>query len=299
MDEAERLIPYLYSFDARTAASRLVALGAPAVDALIAVIDGRYVPPDLSCLPATDSDAPTVAAALPAEPQADAARERAAYVLGDIGDARAVAPLIAAYGREHDRFIRLALARALGKIGDPRAVDTLIDALAGRVWTPDCRHLVEDLARIGGARAIDTLLDLLQRAVYTYGCAAAAARLLAVHCADPRVPAGLAAGLRPDAEFITVQAAIEALESCGGAQAVPALLDFVRTLLALPSERWDDREDNLSETEQGVVFHIIKTEFWAAVGAVRRCGDETSAAVLDDLLAGAAPYLGGSAPVGC
>ena len=291
MNEAEALIPYLYTFDAREAANRLAALGQPAVAALIAVISGEYSP-DLSRLPDASASVPV---GIPAEPQADAARERAAYILGDIGDAQAVEPLLVAYAHERDRFIRLALARALGKIGDPRA----IPALAGRLGTPDFRSLVSDLARIDGEQAVEPLIGLIRREEYTYGCAALAAGLLAQRSDDTRSVAGLTGGLRPDAEFATVQAVIAALGEIGGQGAAQGLLDFVRGLLALPPERWDGREDNLSETDQGMVFHVLKTEFRDAVSAIRRCGDAETVAALERLLASAPPYTGGSVPVGC
>lgn len=290
MSEVEALIPYLYSYDAREAAARLVALGQPAVMPLIAVIEGQYVIADLSYLTRAGNSLPACIA-VPAEPALDAARERAAYVLGDIGDARAVEALIAAYGRERDRYIRLAVARALGKIGDPRGVDVLIDALAGRPWTPDFVHLVNDLARIGGESAVEPLIGLIRREDYTYGSAARAAAHLALHRDHPRAVIGLTGGLRLDAEFATVQAVTAALGEMGGTVGVCALLDFIREMMALPPERWDEREDNLSETDQGVAFHILKTEFHDAASAVRRAGDAEASAALDRLLAGAPSYL--------
>lgn len=55
-------------------------------------------------------------------------REDAADALGEIGDARAVEPLIAALG-DPDDDVREAAAEALGNIGDPRAADPLRAAL--------------------------------------------------------------------------------------------------------------------------------------------------------------------------
>jgi len=48
---------------------------------------------------------------------------------GDIGDSRAVEPLIEALGDEEDRGIRWRAAVALGEIGDERAVEPLIETL--------------------------------------------------------------------------------------------------------------------------------------------------------------------------
>ncbi len=281
MTEADELIPYLYSLDARAAAVRLAQLGAPAVAPLIAVISGQYIP-DLT---PPGSDPLLAGMAAPTKVEAGAARERAAYVLGEIGDVQAVDALIAAYRREADRYIRLAAARALGKIGDPRAIDTLADALAGRAWTPDYRFLVDDLARIGRERAVAPLIGLVQSADYTYGSAARAAQHLLAYRDDPRVLDGLIGGLRIDAEITTVRAVIAALAEIGGERANEALLAFVASLTALPPERWDDRDDNLSETEDGTVFHVLKTELDDAVQALRRRGDAAVTAALDRLLA--------------
>ena len=49
-------------------------------------------------------------------------RQYAAEALGEIGDARAVAPLIAALENDDYRKVRYEAAEALGKIGDERAV---------------------------------------------------------------------------------------------------------------------------------------------------------------------------------
>jgi len=55
-------------------------------------------------------------------------RQAAAEALGELGDARAVGPLIVAL-QDGDVEVRRAAAWALGEIGDARAVDPLIAAL--------------------------------------------------------------------------------------------------------------------------------------------------------------------------
>ena len=65
--------------------------------------------------------------ALGSEKDSDA-REAAADALGEIGDPKAVEPLIAAL-KDPDDDVREAAAEALGRIGDPRAVDPLNAAL--------------------------------------------------------------------------------------------------------------------------------------------------------------------------
>jgi len=60
-------------------------------------------------------------------------RTAAAGALGQIGDPRAVEPLIAAL-KDEGESVRSSAARALGKIGDPRAVESLIAALKDKKW---------------------------------------------------------------------------------------------------------------------------------------------------------------------
>lgn len=52
----------------------------------------------------------------------------AAETLGEIGDARAVEPLIEAV-KDKDEYVRWAAIETLGEIGDARAVESLIEAL--------------------------------------------------------------------------------------------------------------------------------------------------------------------------
>ncbi|MFN8563580.1 MAG: HEAT repeat domain-containing protein [Anaerolineae bacterium] len=282
MNEVEPLLAHLYSADAREAADRLVALGAPAVEPLIALLSGQHPTPDW-----------TQFEGFGAAPDTNAARERAAYILGDIGDPRAVEPLIAAYARESDRYIRLAAVLALGKIGDPRGLPTLTAALDAPAWTPAYARIVDDFARIAGASAVEPLIRVVQSAHYTYGGAAHAARALAHLRADLRVLPGLVAALRPDAEITTVEALIDVLAETGDPRAGGALLGFVGALIRLPPERWDDRDENRSETDQGVEFHIFRTYLQAASGAIRKMGSLEAITALERLLGSAPGYVAG------
>jgi HEAT repeat protein len=86
-------------------------------------------------------------------------RHSAAYMLGELKDARAVEPLIAALN-DPDADVRAAAARALGKLGDAHALERLIDLLAA----PDAklrRAAVEALGRLRDARAVEPLIALL------------------------------------------------------------------------------------------------------------------------------------------
>jgi HEAT repeat protein len=86
-------------------------------------------------------------------------RAIAAATLGNIGDAKAVDPLIEAL-KDADDDVRERAAEALGKIGDAKAVDPLIEALkdaSGEVRWRAARALVE----IGDAKAVDPLIEAL------------------------------------------------------------------------------------------------------------------------------------------
>jgi HEAT repeat protein len=54
-------------------------------------------------------------------------RQKTAYVLGQVGDVRAVEPLISALLNDSDLFVREFAARSLERIGDKRAIKPLLD----------------------------------------------------------------------------------------------------------------------------------------------------------------------------
>lgn len=87
-----------------------------------------------------------------------AGKSEAACALGQIGDPRAVTPLIAAL-RLYDGgfdvgqgFLRSSAAVALGRIKDPRAVEPLIEALKQRPDKFDCGAQAEALREITGQK---------------------------------------------------------------------------------------------------------------------------------------------------
>jgi HEAT repeat protein len=82
---------------------------------------------------------------------------RAAEALGQVGDARAVEPLIAALKDFIVWDVRKAAAEALGQIGDVRAVDPLIAALNDGAWR--VREAAAGvLGQIGDVRAVNSLI---------------------------------------------------------------------------------------------------------------------------------------------
>ncbi len=84
-------------------------------------------------------------------------RSAAATALGQIGDIRAVEPLIAHLGDEAT-FVRGSAAAALGQIGDPRAVEPLIAALKNFVTR---NSAAAALGQIGDPRAVEPLIAAL------------------------------------------------------------------------------------------------------------------------------------------
>jgi HEAT repeat protein len=87
-------------------------------------------------------------------------RMDAAIALGEIGDVRAVGPLIEALA-DRDYRVRREAARGLGKIGDACAVDPLIKTLSDKDWR--VREVaIKSLEKIGGPVAeplINALAD--------------------------------------------------------------------------------------------------------------------------------------------
>ena len=90
----------------------------------------------------------------------------AAKALGEIGDVRAVGPLIAALLKQEKEawvgvMVRSSAAEALGKIGDARAVEPLIHALKDEDDGVR-REAAEALGEIGDVRAVESLIQALK-----------------------------------------------------------------------------------------------------------------------------------------
>jgi HEAT repeat protein len=86
-------------------------------------------------------------------------RVTAAQALGEMGDLRAVEPLVVALGDQH-LYVRAYAAESLAELGDARAVEPLICALGDEV--PFVRaHAAQALGELGDARAVGALLKAL------------------------------------------------------------------------------------------------------------------------------------------
>jgi len=93
-------------------------------------------------------------------------RQSAAYALGKIGDAKAVDPLIDAL-KDEEGEVRERAAWALGEIGDGKAVDALINALKDQ--EANVLNSVDALGKIGDKRAVPELVTfLVEHKYYSY-----------------------------------------------------------------------------------------------------------------------------------
>lgn len=86
-------------------------------------------------------------------------RQRSAEALGEIGDTRAVEPLIEAL-QDSNEDVRRESVRSLGDLKDKRAVDPLLPLLKeAKSWTKS--SVIEALGKIADPRAIRPLIDQL------------------------------------------------------------------------------------------------------------------------------------------
>jgi HEAT repeat protein len=124
-------------------------------------------------------------------------RQAAARALGELGDVRAVGPLIAAL-KDEDSRTHKAAAKALGEIGDP-AIERLIAALEDKD-PPTREAAARALGELGDARAVDPLIAALENE--DSGTRRAAAKALG-EIGDPRAAVPLAVALFDKDEVVT------------------------------------------------------------------------------------------------
>jgi hypothetical protein len=117
-------------------------------------------------------------------------RAMAAEALGELGDPKAVDPLInalkyEAYDTYDTYYVRASAAAALGELGDPKAVDPLINALKDDDYDTYDTYLVRAsaaaaLGELGDPKAVDPLINALKDQ-YSDGRVSAAKALGMLH----------------------------------------------------------------------------------------------------------------------
>jgi len=197
------------------------------------------------------------------------AREAAAHVLGDLGDTRAVGPLIKAL-KDHSPLVRAAAAEALGKLGDPRAVEPLIENFEYHYMSGYlCPGVVEALGSIGDARAVEPLIRALKKERGGRGLIAEELGKLG----DKRAVEPLIRVLR-DGDTGARCAAAEALGNLGDAGAVEPLIQTFACL--------EPPNIILSEGESNLLC--------AAAEALGKLGDSCAVEPLIQVLANSKKY---------
>jgi HEAT repeat protein len=148
----------------------------------------------------------------------DEVRTNAAIALREVGDTRAVEPLIEALKDKNEEF-RLRVIAALGTIADPKAVDPLI-----RMLTKEEPYRVQlvaviTLGDIADPKAVDSLIQVLKTDDINFRTAAAEAL---GKIGDDRAVEPLIRVLH-DQDNFAKRLAAEALGKIGDARAIPYL----------------------------------------------------------------------------
>lgn len=91
------------------------------------------------------------------DPQMNDVKGSIAEALGELGDAQAVEPLLAAL---KDEAVRASAAQALGNLRDRRAMEPLLELL-GRSGIHSRRVIAEAIVKLGKPRPMDRLITLL------------------------------------------------------------------------------------------------------------------------------------------
>lgn len=143
-------------------------------------------------------------------------RRHAAIALGDLGDPRALDPLIKTLQEDKEVFGAAPYAAdALGRIGDPRAVEPLIAALEIPMVVPAA---IKALSELGDARMVEPLICMLQE---QHEHASTIATVLGNY-GDPRAVDPLMDSLRNGTSSLRFYSA-RALGKLGDPRALPAL----------------------------------------------------------------------------
>ncbi|MCF8051858.1 MAG: protein kinase [Desulfobacterales bacterium] len=111
---------------------------------------------------------------------------QAAEALGEIGDDRAVEPLIEALKERGYTSLQFKAAKALGKIGDARAVEPLVEALKDD-YAGVRKQAAASLGEIGDARSVEPLIDALKDGWTVRPAAAALGKIGDTRAVEPLI----------------------------------------------------------------------------------------------------------------
>jgi len=199
--------------------------------------------------------------------------------LGQLGDERAVDPLIAALG-ESDSGVRMAAAQALGQLGGKRAVETLLVAL--RDSDSDVRMAaVQALGQLGDERAVGPLIAILRDS--DLGVCVAAAQVLG-QLGDKRAVEPLIVALENPTVFsvllrevgpkkIEVIKAVRQVAALGLKES-KELVDSAPSMV-LEAVSWKEAEYAKSKLEAaGAVVEVRGKDPMAVIRALGQLGDE-------------------------
>ncbi len=219
---------FKYWGNPKAAAEALVELGEYSVDPLIKAIEDYpenrdeilFILQDLGNSRAVE---PVIKALL--EDKDEYIRNIAAKVLGELGDTRAVDPLIKALGDKYDET-RISAAKSLGKLGDARAVEPLIKTLDDKNYEVK-GSAAEVLGNLGDSRAIEPLFKSLGNKSYKDNWGRISIAKALGKLGDPRATEPLIQALRSDAAYIRKDAAeaISKLEAYSSGLLIKALGD--------------------------------------------------------------------------
>lgn len=181
-------------------------------------------------------------------------RENSAEALGNIGDLRALQPLVQSLIMDPDDDVRWKSARALGKLGDPAGVHALIEALKDGSWTVR-GHAAHALGRIGDETAFDALAEVLN-----------------------------------DDDWHVRKYAATAIGKTGGEKAIPLLLKVLNDNDADVSWKAIVALENIGEASVEPLIDIFKNGDWhirgRAAEALGKIGDERAVQPLIHALEG-------------
>ncbi len=152
-------------------------------------------------------------------------RASAALELGEIGDTRALEPLLYHMKNSDENFVRRDCAEALGLLEMEEAVDALVECMFNDPFRYARNEAAEALGKIGDKRAIQPLLKFMQEEDWDFGRASAALSL--ADLGDPSVLRDIMISLRSEEEFYIKRDMAKALLKFKDKRIVPLMIELL------------------------------------------------------------------------